>query len=370
MFRNIILTVSLFALTACQEQQAAQSEEPPVRALKTITITEVEETTTRRYPSVLQPGSISTLSFEVSGRLQEINLNVGQLIKSGDLLAEIDTRSLELQVESANAALNEAKSVAKNAADNLERQEELLEKQIVSQAVADQARTDAETTAARVVQAQRSLETAEENLSKATLDAPFDGIINSVEVQSFTNVAAGSPVATVYAIDEFESNFSVSFDVVNKLAVGKRVTVRLADNPAIALSGHISELGARADTVSSFPVVVKLDETDPTIKAGMAVEISMEFTVPLGQGYTLPLSVLPFDGKLDPPENPSDPGQTQVFVFDPESSTVQRRDVMIGGVRENAIIVIDGLELGEQVAAAGVSFLREGQKVKLIEEAE
>ncbi|MEM9279620.1 MAG: efflux RND transporter periplasmic adaptor subunit, partial [Pseudomonadota bacterium] len=253
---------------------------------------------------------------------------------------------------------------------NLKRQEELLEKQIVSQAVADQARTDSEASAARVVQAQRSVETAEENLSKAELNAPFDGIINSVEVQSFTNVATGSPVATVYAADAFEINFSVSFDVVNRLVVGKQVLVRLADNPAIALKGHISELGARADTVSSFPVVVKLDETDPSIKAGMAVEISMEFTVPLGQGYTLPLSVLPFDGKLDPPRSPSDPGTTQVFVYNPEDNTVNRREVKVGGVRENAIIIIDGLELGEQVAAAGVSFLRDGQKVKLLSETE
>lgn len=370
MFRTVVLITAAMLLAACQDEQDLQSAEPPVRALKTITIEQVEETTVRRFPSVIQPGSISTLSFEVSGRLKEVDLNVGQRIEGGDLLAEIDTRSLELQVQTAQASLNEARSLAKNAADNLKRQEELLEKKIISQSVADSARTDAETSAARVVQAERSLETAQENLDKATLSAPFDGIINSVEVQSFTNVTAGAPIATVYAVDAFESNFSVSFDVVNRLAVGKQVQVRLADNPDIVLKGHISELGARADTVSSFPVVVKLDESEPSIKAGMAVEISMEFSVPLGQGFTLPLSVLPFDGKLDPPKNPSDPGKTQVFVFNPEDSTVSRRDVVVAGVRENAIIIVEGLKLGEQVAAAGVSFLREGQKVKLLSETE
>lgn len=357
----------MIALTACQEQTPEGSEEIPVRSLKTIVIEEVEETTIRRYPSVLQPGSISTLSFEVSGRLKDITLNVGERVNAGDVLAEVDTRSLEIQVESAQAALAEAKSLAKNAAEDAKRKDELLKKKVVTQAVADQSRTDAETSAARVVQAQRSLDNAEENLEKAALEAPFDGIINSIEVQSFTNVAAGSPVATLYAADAFETNFSVSFDVVNRLAVGKKVSIRLADNPDVVLPGHISELGARADTVSSFPVVVKLDGTDPTIKAGMAVEIAIEFTVPLGQGFALPLSVLPFDGKLDAPENPSDPGTTQVFVFDPDTSTVNRRDVTVAGVRENAIIIIDGLKLGERVASAGVSFLRDGQKVKLLE---
>ena len=368
-FRPLVIILSLVLLSACQEEEVEVGE-PPVRALKTITVKQVEETTIRRYPSVLQPGSVSTLSFEIAGRLNEIDLDVGQRIAAGDVLAEIDTRSLELQVESAKAALQEAQSLAKNAADDAKRKEELLKKKIVSQAVADQSRTDAEASAARVVQAQRSVETAEDNMGKARLTAPFDGIINSVEVQSFTNVVAGSAIATIYAVDSFETSFSVSFDVVNRLVVGKEVLVRLADNPQIALKGQVSELGARADTVSSFPIVVKLDETDPSIKAGMAVEISVEFSVPLGQGFALPLSVLPFDGKLDPPENSSDTGTTQVFVFNPQDSTVKRRKVRVAGVRENAIIIVDGLNLGDRVASAGVSFLREGQKVKLLPDPE
>ncbi len=370
MYRLLLMSTMCLVLAACSDSEPTAETEAPVRGLKTVLIKEVEQTTTRRYPSVIQPGSISTLSFEVAGRLQEVSLDVGQLIKQDEVIAALDTRSLELQVESAKAALFEARSLAKNAAEDAERKAELLEKKIVSQAVADQSRTDAETSAARVVQAERSLETAEENLDKAELMAPFDGIVNSVEVQSFSNVAAGTPVATVYAAESFETNFSVSFDVVSRLAVGKKVKIRLADSPEIVLNGHISELGARADTVSSFPVVAKLDETDPSIKAGMAVEISIEFTVPSGEGFTLPLSVLPFDGELDPPRNPSDPGKTQVFVYNPDSSTVSRRDVLVGGVRENSIIIIDGVELGERVASAGVSFLREGQKVKLLPDAQ
>lgn len=370
MHRLIALIAISAGLAACSGETSEQKTEAPVRGLKTILIKNTEETTVRRYPSVLQPGSITTLSFEISGRLTEIDLDVGQRVKKGDVLAEIDTRSLELQVETSQAALAEATSRARNAAGDYERKKTLLKKKVVTQAVADQSRTEAEATAAQVVQAQRNVDTARENLTKAKLTAPFDGILNSVEVQSFANVGGGAAVVTLYASDVFETNFSVSFDVVNKLAVGKKVKVRLADNPDIVLKGHISELGARADTVSSFPVVVKLDETDPSIKAGMAVEISMEFAVPLGQGFTLPLSVLPFDGKLDPRKTPSEPRGTEVFVYNPKDSTVNRRKVLVAGVRENAIIIVDGLSLGERVAAAGVSFLREGQTVKLLPDAQ
>ena len=366
MLRILAGLVLCFALSGCGDDNVTGSEEQPVRGLKTFLIEEVEQSTVRRYPSVLQPASVSTLSFEVSGRLKEISLDVGQRVNKGDTLAEIDTRSLELQVEASEAALAQAESTAKNAAEESKRKAELLEKGVTTKAEADNARTNAETSAAQVVQAERNLETAKENLSKAVLAAPYDGIINSVEVQSFGNVSPGSAIATLYSTNEFESSFSVSFEIVNQLVVGKKVRVRLADNPNIVLPGHVSELGARADTVSSFPVVVRLEETDPSMKAGMAVEVSIEFTVPKGEGFTLPISVLPFEGELDPPENPNDAGTATVYVYDPGTETVNQRQISVAGVRENSIIVVGGLELGERVASAGVSFLRDGQKVKLL----
>ena len=358
----------LAGLSACQEQTDSATSEPPVRSLKTIEIRDVEQTTIRRFPSVLQPGSITTLSFEISGRLKEITLDVGQQVKKGDVIAEIDERALELAVETAQASLTEATAQAKNDATNAERQEALRKKDIVTQSTLDQALTKAESSAARVVQAQRALEDTQDNLGKAKLVSPIDGTINSVEIQSFANVTAGTPVATVYAVEAFETSFSVSYEVVNRLAVGKQVQVRLADNPQIVLSGTVSELGARADTVSSFPVVVRLSETHPSLKAGMAVEISIEFNVPRGQGFALPISVLPFEGQIERPSSPNQPGKTHVYVYDPATSTVAKRQVTVGGVRENALVVIDGLEVGDLVASAGVSFLRDGQKVKLFEQ--
>lgn len=366
MRKFLVVSAMMAALYGCSDEQIAEQSEPAVRGLKTIVIAETEQTTIRRYPSVLQPGSISPLSFEVAGRLQEINLDVGQRVQKGAVIATIDTRSLEIQVETAEAALKEAKTLARNAAEDAERKAVLFEKRVVAKAVADESRTQADASAARVVQAERSLDAAKENLLKAELVVPFDGIVNSVEADSFSNVAGGGIVATIYATDAFESNFSVSFEIVNKLAVGKKVKVRLADNPSVVLDGHVSELGARADTVSSFPVVVRLDETDPSIKAGMAVEISIEFAVPLGEGYGLPLSVLTKEGQIERKTGPSEPGKATVFVFDPVTNTVNQRDVLIAGIRENSVIIVEGLKLGEHVASAGVSFLREGQKVKLL----
>lgn len=320
--RKLFAGFVLLGLAAgCTDSGAPpENAEPPVRGLKTVSIKESEHTTVRRYPSVLQPAEVTTLSFEVPGRLKAVNLNVGQRVEAGDVIAGIDTMSLQLQLESAQAALRQAESSARNAGEDFERKEELFKKGVTTKAAADQARTAMEMSAAQVVQARKQVETAESNLGKAVLRAPFAGIINTVQVESFANVAQGAPVATLYAADTFEAAFSVSFEIVNQLTVGKKSVVRLADNPGIALPAHVSELGSRADTVSSFPVVVTLEEVDPSMKAGMAVEITLEFPVPRGQGFILPLTVLPFEGRIKARSDQSEPSSMEILSSIPRQA--------------------------------------------------
>lgn len=363
----IVLGLAALVLTGCGDGDSRTGEiEPVVRGLKSCLVDDPQQTTVRRYPSVLQPASTTSLSFEISGRLKEVTLNVGQQVAAGDVIAEIDPTSLQIQVDNATAAVRQAEVALRNAEEDFKRKSQLLEDGVTTQAQVDQSETGLESARANDIQARKQLENAQEDLSKTTLRAPFDGIISRVDVDSFTNVTAGSPVATIYADRDFETSFTVSFDVVNRIAVGKRATVRLADDPSIVLPGHVSELGSRADTVSAFPVVVKVDGTNPVLKAGMAVEIAMEFDVPRGVGYTVPLTVLPMEGRLDVPEDPSAPGSVDIFVYDDATETVKTRSVAIGGLRENQLIVIDGLEPGERVACAGVAFLRDGMKVKLL----
>lgn len=366
-FRLSTLIFLACLLASCGDDEAENStNDAAVRGLKTVLVEDQQQTTSRRFPSVLQPAEVTTLSFETAGKLGPVDLNVGQTFSEGDTLAEIDRTALMLQLEVSNAAAEQARVNADNAASTFERLNTLLERGVTTAAQVDDARANMQATEAQFAQAQKQAESAEENLSKTELKAPYNGVINSVEVEPFANISLGAPVATIYKTDSFEASFSVSYTVSQQLAVGKEVSVRLADNPSVVLPGIISELGSRADTVSSFPLVIRLTETRPELKAGMAIEVSIEFPVPTGKGFLLPLTVLPLDGQLDPDAGPENPTSTNVYVFDEATSTVQKRPVMIGGVRENQLIIIDGILVGERVASAGVSFLRDGQKVILL----
>lgn len=357
-----ILTGLVVALGGCREEDVTQ--EQVIRGLKTHLIEDVERNTTRRFPAVLEPAELNVLAFEVGGKLGEVSLNVGQQLKAGDLVARLDPTSLELQVENAQAGVDQARSSANNAAETLARQEELFERGSTTKVAVDDARTASETAAASLVQAQKALESAQEDLEKSELLAPFDGVVNSVEAQSYATVAAGAAIATVYAPEDFEVSFSVNFDTVNQLVVGTTARVRLADRPDVELGAVVSEIGSRADAVSSFPIVLKLSEVADFLKAGMAVEAAIDFPLEQATGYAVPLSAAIKDGKGG---SPGEEGSLGIFVYDPDTSTVKRRQVTVGGIRENSLVVVDGLSPGDRVASAGVTFLKEGQEVKLLD---
>ena len=360
------IMLGLLVLTACKEEEEAS--DPPIRGLKTHLVAEASDSTVRRFPAVLEPTSLNTLSFEVAGKLEAVSLEVGQRVEAGQTLLALDTTSLQLQLDNAEAGITAARAARDNAAENLERQERLFEQGTTTKVVLDNAKAEAIATEARLEQAIKARDSARETLGKTTIASPIEGIINAIDAVSFSTISPGAPMVSLYAPDEFEISFSVSFDTVSQIVVGTPAKVRLADLPSVTLEAVVSELGSRADAVSSFPVVLALQETDPILKAGMAVEASIELPLPEQEGFTIPLSAILKKGEIGfQDDQPQGPGKARVYVYDSASETVVERDVGIGGIRENAVLVVEGLEAGERVASAGVSFLRDGMRVKLLD---
>ena len=350
----------LCGLCSCGEKQVATSQEP-IRGLRAYKVSTNVESRTRRFPSVLQPSDISRLSFEISGQLKAVNLEAGQRVNLGEVLMEIDPRSLQAQFEQASAGVKQAEAQLANAEGDFGRKSELLKKGVSTQASFDQSQATLLTARAQVDQAQRQLDLATHNLDRSKLLAPFNGIISGVEVKSFGQVAPGQSVVTLYSDDSFEMSFLAPAAIFPSLKVGQSAKVQVSDRPELSLTGVIKELGARAEQVSAFPVVVRLKNDVAGLNAGMSVAILLELPL-LGAsgGYLVPLSVLVPEGGEDLQ------GAATVFLYDATSSTVRRHRVTLGGVRDNQLVVTEGLNVGDLVASAGVSYLTEGQKVKLL----
>jgi RND family efflux transporter MFP subunit len=350
----------LAGLQDCSQQNTA-GEEQPVRGLRAYKVAATAESRVRRFPSVLQPADLSLLSFEISGQLKAISLEAGQKVQLGELLAEIDPRSLQAQVEQANAGVQQAQAQLDNAEGDFQRKNELLKRGATTQTIFDQSRATLLSVRAQVEQARRQADLANHNLDRSKLLAPFMGTIAGVEVKSFAQVAAGQPIVTLYSDDRFEMSFLAPPATFQALKVGQPVDIRVADLPDLSLKGNIKELGSKAEQVSAFPVVVSLENNVAGLNAGMSVEVAIEEPLIGGDnGLLAPLSVLVPQGGKDLQ------GAGTVFLYDPATSTVKKRPITVGGVRDNNLIVTSGLKVGDVVASAGVSYLVDGQKVKLL----
>ncbi len=358
-------------LVGCGDPAADQSEEI-IRGLKAFRISQTANTEIRRYPSIVEPAKESKLSFEVAGQLKEVSLEVGQRVIEGEVLAEINSTSLELQEQEARARLEEAEASVRNAQADFDRKQKLLTDGFVTQSEFDQATSTLSRSKAQVDQAQKQLNIAQENLSKATLISPFDGVVSSVDVESFAQVPAGQQILGLYSEGSFEISFRVPSSVINIIKVGDAADIQIADLGHVTYKGHIKEIGSRAASVSAFPVVVTIDEKADVLRAGMAAEVTLSIT--LGRetdGYLVPLSAFyvgsddiqgtrPIGGTL------GIRNRATLFLFDEETSTVKAKEVDIAGIRENMAIVFEGIKEGDIVASAGVSFLKDGQKVRLL----
>ncbi|MEL6767961.1 MAG: efflux RND transporter periplasmic adaptor subunit [Pseudomonadota bacterium] len=365
-----VTILSLGLVAGCLPEETEERSEPPVRGLVTEVVEDIERTTVRRYPGVLEPGEVNVLSFEVSGRLGRLMLDVGQRVREGDLLAELQVDQFQTQIENRRAAVEEAEATLAKAEDDLARSQQLLDRGVGTVVSRDDDRTAVLQSRAQLTQSRQDLASAEQDLADSKLYAPFDGIVDAIEVESFATVSVGQTVLTVYEQQDYEVSFSVSFGVIERLVVGTPAQVRLADDPSVVLSAVVSELGERAGTVSSFPVVVRLQETHPLIKAGMAVEVAFEFALPSERGHLVPMTAAIPDVEVPADAGPGEVVDLEVFVYDPDTGTVRRRKVTMAGIRGNQFLIIEGLTPGERVATKGVTFLRDGMDVKLLPDGE
>ncbi|SHG68256.1 efflux RND transporter periplasmic adaptor subunit [Marivita hallyeonensis] len=367
--KTLLLMVTVLALAAClpEEENEATEDQTPVRTVRTEVAVMADPVITRSFPAVLEPPQITPLAFDIGGRLGPVRLQIGQAVAQGDVLATVEAADADLRLRQTEAALSEAEVTLANALEEADRQNQLFQRNVASEAARDRAQTTADQARARVEQQRRSLDLVRETLSDTELRAPFDGFINSVEVQNFGSVAAGQPVVTLYQDEGLQATILVSYEIASNLELGQPVDVRPDNGNPTPLPATVTEIARRAPAVSSFPVVVTLTEPRPDLRSGMAVEVLINSALPETlRGVSLPLGAL----ATQRPADLSTPGARRASVFVVASDqdgghVVQPRDVTLSAVVEGRLVVRDGLQEGERVVTAGVPFLEPGQAVRL-----
>jgi len=348
----------LLAMFACKGQAPPLPE--PIRAIKTMTISEQAAAQIRKFSGQVAAVDSSDLSFQVGGQVVLVNVDIGDRVKKGQVLASLDPEPYRLEVDAIKAELAKARdNVAKTKAE-YERHKRILEQGAGAQRFVEVAEYNYKSAMSAVDYQMARLDLANRNLRKTKLLAPYDGAIAWRSVQPNEEVKVGQKVFEIDATGKMEVQLAVPETTIDRIHVDGAATITFPTLPGESAKGRISYIGSAAVQANAFPVKVALIDPDQKVKPGMTAEANLitkdEDRKP---GYRVPLqAILPAQ----------EPNQGAAFVYDSQTSMVKKMPVRFSGTEEKNAIVIDGLTAGDIIAVAGVSFLADGMKVKRMKE--
>ncbi|MCP4634247.1 MAG: efflux RND transporter periplasmic adaptor subunit [candidate division Zixibacteria bacterium] len=316
-------------------------------------------TRVRTFSASTHAGMESKLSFRVSGTIKNINVKVGDKVRPGQLIASLDQADYKLQVQEAEASLTNARALSRQASANYDRIRQLYENRNASRNELDGSRAASESTIAQVKSAEKRLELAGLQLGYTKLSAPTNGAIAAVNAEVNENISAGHPIVIMTSGKKCEIHVAVPEMLISQIREGDNVTVTFDAIPNDTLGARVTEVGVTSmQTATTYPVTALLHQADDRILPGMAAEVSFKFKSKYkGDRYSV---------------SPASVGEDRkgrfVFVVKPEEDgygTVRRQDVIVGDLHEDGIEILGGLTDGDRIVTAGISKIKDGQKVKL-----
>lgn len=348
---GIVLVAAL--LGACSKPEPAA---PPLRAVRTIVIAEDSAQLQREYAAEVRPRTESRLSFRVPGKMTRRLVELGDSVKKGQVLAQLDPRDLQLGQQAAGAAVQAAQVTLDLAVADLNRYRELLAQGFISGAEVQRRETAVKSAEAQLAQAKAQANVQGNQAAYSTLVADANGVVTGVDAEPGAVVAAGTPVLRVARDGPRDAVFAVPEDSVAEVRAlldkGGAVEVKGWGGEQRALPAVVREIAAAADPVTRT-FLVKADIGQAPLRLGQTATITVRR--PPRQDITkLPLAAV-FEHE----------GNSAVWVVDPQTMTVARTPIKVAGADGNSVVVSSGLQAGQRVVTAGVHVLTPGQKVTL-----
>ncbi len=355
--RLLATSCGLFAislLSACSEAPVAPVE--TVRPVKTIVVSTGTGAEKLVQTGEIRPSEETSLGFRIDGRIVKRLVDVGAVVKAGDVLATLDPSDSENQLKAAKAQLDSAVTAEKLALSNFKRLKQLAPGGAVSAAQLEQAESDHEASLSARKSAEANVTSAEDRLNFTALTATSDGVVSAVTANPGQVVSAGQEVVRLAALAGRDAVFDVSESLVNSKVGHPTVLVSLLSDPSIQATGRIRDVSPVADPVTRT-IRVRVTLEQPAAAFGFGATVQGSIDKPASDQLVVPASAMTRDGT-----------EPAVYVVDPKSSALQLKKVSVSRYSDTEVFISSGLTDGERVVVAGVGKLRPGLTVRLLTE--
>jgi RND family efflux transporter MFP subunit len=322
----------------------------------------------------------ATVASKITGKMVELDIEEGDHVKEGQVIARLDGANLRAALDAARAQLDYAKSGLaetevnlKNAKRDYDRQTSLLAGHFVSQSAVDNAQTSMDALAAQLATqrtnvevAQRNIDVAQRNLDDTVVRAPFAGVVTVKAAQPgeiVSPISAGggftrTGIGTIVDMESLEIQVDVNENFINRVQPDQKVTAKLNAYPDWQIPGHVIAVIPTADrSKGTVTVRIALDQKDPRILPEMGVRVAFLDGTPDAGGAGARIG-----GAALPPAAVQSSGAAGV-VFVIHNSTVERRAVKLGAADGERVVVLAGVIPGERVAVGDFARLKDGAEI-------
>lgn len=248
----------------------------------------------------VEPVTEVEVGTQVSGIIDRLYVDYNDVVKAGQLIAEMDKVTLQAELESAQAELANCKAEYDYQTKNYARTKALHEKALVSDQEYDDATYLYEKSRAAYDQAQAAMVKVERNLGYATITSPIDGVVISRAVEEGQTVAAGFETPTLFTIANDLTQMQVIADVdeadIGQVADGQRVEFTVDAYPDDTFSGTVEQVRLEATTESSvvtYEVVITAYNPDLKLKPGLTANVTI-YTLEKEHALAVPTKALRF----------------------------------------------------------------------------
>ena len=341
--RAIFGSLCLLGIVACGEQQAATPPKgPPPTPVRVAPVLKQEVQQTVILVGSVEPWKRSLVASEIEGLVEQYPAVEGMQVKQGQLLAQLRTDTLHIQLDSALASHREAQTRYLQAKQDLDRIRVLFNKELVTQKEMEDAQAEEAAQQERLTQLDAQIRQVRDQLTKSTILAPFDGWVTKEFTEVGQWVEVGGAIVEIVDLSHVKIEVPLPERFVPDIHVDAAVSVAFDSLPGFTVEGKVYSVVAQADRNSrTFPVKIEIANPHLKIKSGMVAHVTLQVGK-RHEGLVIPKDALVFRGQ-------------QNFVFLVKEGTVNQVPVdpllhldavveVQGDVQEGMVVVTEGNE--------------------------
>ncbi len=331
--------------------QPPAAEAPVVPVVRTVTIGDTASKETAVYPGEVRGKFESNLAFQVIGKIRARHINLGDKVRAGQVLMELDPKDVQQSYNAAQATYQAALSNYEVVKENYKRYTALYEKGAVSTMIRDEHKTRYDAAASQLESARAQLTASGNQMDYTRLVSDHDGVVASISGEVGQVVGAGTPVATVVQDGSREIQIFVPENRLGQIRLNQPATITFWALNNLTATGHIAEIAPMADSVTrTYKVKVAVDSMPEAANLGMTAKVTLN-------AGTVKSTLVPTGAIYQTGD------QAQVWVV--RDKKVSLVPVKTAGFEGSDVKITEGLSKGDVVVTGGINKLAEGQEVRL-----